>query len=63
MLHSAGDRLGRSVQATIRDVDWLEKGKGSFHDIVASRPLVEVDFRHGTEAHVGRKESTASMAA
>ena len=35
-------RLGRPVQITIRDADWLETGLGSFHDTLMSRPLVEV---------------------
>jgi DNA-binding transcriptional ArsR family regulator len=35
-------RLGRPVQITIRDADWLEAGSGSFHDTVMSRPLVEI---------------------
>lgn len=29
--HAAGERLGRSVQVTIRDADWLDAGSGSFH--------------------------------
>ena len=36
------ERLGRPVQITIRDADWLEAGTGSFHDTLTSRPLVEV---------------------
>jgi DNA-binding transcriptional ArsR family regulator len=35
-------RLGRPIQITIRDADWLETGSGSFHDTVMSRPIVEV---------------------
>jgi predicted nucleotidyltransferase len=35
-------KLGRAVQVTIRDERWLERGSGSFHDTVASRPLVEI---------------------
>jgi DNA-binding transcriptional ArsR family regulator len=37
-------RLGRPVQATIRDRDWLETGSGTFHETVASRPMVEIDL-------------------
>lgn len=37
-------RLGRVVQVAIRDKGWLEHGSGSFHDTVASRPLVELDL-------------------
>lgn len=33
-------RLGRPVQVTIRDADWLASGDGSFHDTVVSRPMV-----------------------
>jgi predicted nucleotidyltransferase len=35
-------RLGRAVQITIREPDWLAHGSGAFHDTVTSRPLVEV---------------------
>ena len=35
-------RLGRPVQLTIREANWLETGSGSFHDTVTSRPVVEV---------------------
>lgn len=35
-------RLGRPVQATIRDADWLESGTGSFHDTVTSRPILRL---------------------
>jgi hypothetical protein len=34
------ERLGRPVQVTIRPAAWLRDGAGSFHDTVASRPLV-----------------------
>lgn len=39
-LSSAEHRLGRPVQATIRESDWLHAGSGSFHDTVTSRPLL-----------------------
>lgn len=35
-------RLGRPVQVTIRDADWLTTGDGSFHDTVVSRPMVPI---------------------
>jgi DNA-binding transcriptional ArsR family regulator len=38
-LSDAEERLGRPVQATIRDADWLNTGSGAFHDTVTSRPL------------------------
>lgn len=41
-LAEAEDRLGRPVQATIREADWLESGSGSFHDTVTSRPMVRL---------------------
>ena len=37
-------RLGRPVQATIREADWLANGEGSFHDTVLSRPMVPIPF-------------------
>lgn len=40
-------RLGRPVQVTIRDSDWLGRGKGSFHDTVVSRPMVPIPFDVG----------------
>ena len=36
------DRLGRSVQVTVRSARWLEEGSGSFHDTVVRRPTVEL---------------------
>ena len=38
-LETAEHRLGRPVQVTIRDQDWLATGSGSFHDNLTSRPL------------------------
>ncbi len=35
-------RLGRPVQVTIRDSEWLAKGEGSFHDTIVSRPMVPI---------------------
>jgi predicted nucleotidyltransferase len=41
-LSAAEKRLGRPVQATIRDAGWLDSGSGSFHDTVTSRPLLRL---------------------
>jgi DNA-binding transcriptional ArsR family regulator len=41
-------RLGREVQLTIRDERWLERGEGTFHDTVTSRPLVEIPIEPGS---------------
>ena len=41
-LSDAETRLGRPVQATIREPDWLESGTGAFHDTLTSRPMVRV---------------------
>ena len=38
----ASARLGREVQVTIRKSGWLTTGSGTFHDTVASRPVVTV---------------------
>jgi DNA-binding transcriptional ArsR family regulator len=35
-------RVGRPINVTIRNEHWLDAGEGSFHDTVASRPIVEV---------------------
>ncbi|MBO0801531.1 MAG: hypothetical protein J2P25_00430 [Nocardiopsaceae bacterium] len=43
-LDSAEQQLGRSVEATIRNADWLETGTGAFHDTVAKRPLLMLDL-------------------
>jgi len=40
-------RLGRPIQATIRDADWLDSGSGSFHDTVTSRPLLRLALPPG----------------
>jgi DNA-binding transcriptional ArsR family regulator len=41
-LSAAEERLGRPVQATIRDPAWLDSGTGAFHDTVTSRTLLEL---------------------
>jgi hypothetical protein len=41
-LGDAERRLGRPVQVTLRDADWLDTGRGSFHDTVLSRPMVAI---------------------
>jgi len=41
-LNAAEDRLGRPVQATIRDPSWLDSGTGAFHDTVTNRPMVQL---------------------
>lgn len=46
-LGAAEERLGRPVQATIRDPAWLGSGSGSFHDTVTSRPLLELALPPG----------------
>jgi len=38
----AEQRLGRSVQATIRDSDWIRSGSGSFHETVTRRPMLKL---------------------
>jgi hypothetical protein len=43
-LSLAERRLGRSIEATIRDSSWLQSGTGSFHDTVASRPMLMLDL-------------------
>lgn len=40
----AAERLGRQVQVTIREADWLAAGEGSFHDTVVSRPMVPIEL-------------------
>jgi predicted nucleotidyltransferase len=42
VLSDAEVRLGRPVQATIRDADWLDTGSGAFHDTLTSRPLLRL---------------------
>jgi DNA-binding transcriptional ArsR family regulator len=43
-LSEAEKRLGRPVQATIRDTGWLDTGSGSFHQTVTSRPMLRLDL-------------------
>lgn len=40
--HEASQRLGRPVEVTIRDRDWLTAGEGSFHRTVTGRPIVSL---------------------
>ena len=37
---NAEQRLGRSIQITIRASDWLTTGSGTFYDTVVARPMV-----------------------
>ena len=46
-LSDAEERLGRPVQATIRDADWLGTGSGAFHDTVTGRPLLRLHLQRG----------------
>jgi len=46
-LGAAEKRLGRPVEAAIRDADWLDAGSGSFHDTVTSRPLLRLSLTPG----------------
>jgi DNA-binding transcriptional ArsR family regulator len=46
-LSAAEKRLGRPIQATIRDTDWLDSGSGSFHDTVTSRPMLKLRLPPG----------------
>jgi DNA-binding transcriptional ArsR family regulator len=41
-LSTAEERLGRPVQATIRDTEWLVSGSGAFHDTITSRPMIPI---------------------
>ena len=43
-LSVAEQRLGRPVESTIREISWLDKGTGSFHDTVTSRPILKLDL-------------------
>ncbi len=47
-LHRAETRLGREVQATVREPGWLERGRGSFHDTVTSRPMLRLELVSST---------------
>jgi len=37
---NAEQRLGRSIQITIRATDWLTTGSGTFYDTVVARPMI-----------------------
>jgi DNA-binding transcriptional ArsR family regulator len=41
-LGTAEGRLGRPIQATVREPAWLDSGTGAFHDTVVSRPMLEL---------------------
>jgi hypothetical protein len=43
-LGTAEQRLGRPVQATIRDPGWLQSGSGAFHDSITSRPTLKLSL-------------------
>ena len=46
-LSAAEERLGRPVQATVRDAGWLRSGSGSFHQSVTSRPMLKLAAGEG----------------
>jgi predicted nucleotidyltransferase len=46
-LNVAEERLGRPVQVTIREPEWLDAGTGSFHDTVVSRPMMRLPLWAG----------------
>jgi predicted nucleotidyltransferase len=39
---AAEQRLGRPVQATVREPGWLDAGSGSFHETVTSWPMLRL---------------------
>jgi hypothetical protein len=41
-ISKAETRLGRPVQATVRDAGWLDSGSGSFRENVTSRPMLKL---------------------
>jgi hypothetical protein len=41
-VNAAEQRLGRPVQATVREPGWLDAGSGSFHETVTSRPMLRL---------------------
>ena len=41
-LSAAETRLGRPVEATIREAGWLNSGSGSFYETVTGRPMLEL---------------------
>lgn len=43
-VHTAERSLGREVQVTVREAGWLDRGSGSFHDTVRSRPMLRLDL-------------------
>lgn len=45
-LSDAETRLGRPVQATIREPGWVESGTGAFHDTLTSRPMLRLVAPH-----------------
>jgi DNA-binding transcriptional ArsR family regulator len=49
-IEAVAPRLGRPVQATIRDADWLEAGEGSFHDTITSRPMIPIPLEDETSS-------------
>lgn len=59
VLQGVEHRLGRTVQITIRASDWLATGTGSFHDTVASRPMVAVPLQGVAEGPLKRSRGSA----
>jgi DNA-binding transcriptional ArsR family regulator len=41
-LDAAEKRLGRSVEAAIRDADWMGSGTGPFHQTLTRRPMLRI---------------------
>jgi hypothetical protein len=49
-LTAAEKRLGRAVDATIRDAAWLDSGSGAFHHTITSRPMLWLSLPRGAKA-------------
>jgi predicted nucleotidyltransferase len=61
-VQDAKERLQYEVQVTVRPQDWIERGTGSFHDTVLSRPMVQIDIGGMDDPHIELATSIASVA-
>lgn len=49
-MSAAEQKLGRPVQVTIREANWLDTGTGNFHATVTERPLVHINLTKNRSA-------------
>lgn len=56
-LSGVEERLGRSINVTIRDADWLSSGSSTFHATVTQRPMVAIEIKSSLDTGRAQRRS------